>query len=90
MNKLGEQLRTNKFAKIVELVLVFLAAFIFIKIFEQRKSDNLVLNQAVIWIANIIMLIMVWTGLRLRGENWQDFGLSFKKISWKGGLEVFL
>lgn len=33
---------------------------------------------------------MVWIGLRVRGENWQNFGLSFKKISLKGALKVFL
>ncbi len=90
MKSIKDQLQINKFAKIIELISVFLVAFIIIKIFVQPESDNLIYNQAVIWIANIIMLTMVWMGLRIRGENWQDFGLSFKKISLKGALKVFL
>ena len=84
MDRLRDQLRTNKFAKIIEIISVFFVGFIIIKIFAQPDSDNLIYNQAVIWIAYIIMFTMVWMGLRIRGENWQDFGLSFKKISLKG------
>ena len=88
MNILGELLRTNKFAKIVEIVTVFLIALIFIKLFEQWRSDDLILNQLVLWTANIIMLIMVWSGIRLRGETLQDFGLSFKKINLRGAMRL--
>jgi uncharacterized protein len=28
--------------------------------------------------------------LKLRGESWRDFGLTFNSISWKQGLKVFL
>ncbi len=90
MDRLRDQLRTNKFAKIIEIISIFFVAFIIIKIFAQPDSDNLIYNQAVIWIVYIIMFTMVWMGLRIRGENWQDFGLSFKKISLKGALKVFL
>jgi len=90
MDRLRDQLRTNKFAKIIEIISIFLVAFIIIKIFAQPDSDNLIYNQAIIWIVYIIMFTMVWMGIRIRGENWQDFGLSFKKISLKGALRVFL
>ena len=36
------------------------------------------------------MLLVVWAGLKLRGENWKDFGLTFERISWRGGINVFL
>ena len=90
MDTLKDQLLTNKFAKISEIISIFLVAFIIIKIFAQPDNDNLIYNQAVIWIANIVMLSIVWMGLRIRGENWQDFGLSFKKISIKDALKIFL
>ena len=36
------------------------------------------------------MLIFVWIGLKLRGEGWKDFGLTFKSISWSEGIKMFL
>jgi len=90
MNKLKKLLITNRYVKIIEIVSIFLVAFIIIKIFVRPDNDNLIYNQAVIWIANIIMLTMVGIGLKIRGENWNYFGLSFKKISLKDALKVFL
>ena len=90
MDTLKNLLLTNKIAKIIELLLVFFVAFIIIKIFQRPESGDLIYNQAVLWVANIVMLTMVWGGLRIRGENCQDFGLSFKKITWKGALKVFM
>lgn len=89
-NKLGYLLKTNKLAKIVELILVFLAAFLFIKAFDTNEDSDLVYNQAIIWFANIIMLAIVFAGIKLRGEGLNHFGFSFKKITWKIGLKVFL
>ncbi|NNK75199.1 MAG: CPBP family intramembrane metalloprotease [Maribacter sp.] len=90
MEKLGNLLRTNYIVKICELLAVFLLAFIIIKLFLQPDGDNLLYNQGVLWAANIAMLLLVWLGLKLRGESWQDFGLGFKKMSFKAALRVFL
>ena len=35
-------------------------------------------GQGVVWVANILVLVMVWLGLRLRGQGWAHFGLSFR------------
>ena len=90
MEKLGNLLRTNSIAKISELLVVFLVAFVIIKLFLRTDGDHLLYNQAVIWVANIAMLLLIWLGLKLRSESWQDFGLGFKKISFKAALRVFL
>ncbi len=89
-NKLGQLLKTNKFVKTVEIILVFLIAFLFIKLFGSNEESDLLYNQAVIWFANIIMLILVFTGIKLRGEGLSNFGFSFKKVTWKIGLKTFL
>ena len=89
-SQLGNQLRTNPVFKIGEILLVFITAFVFIQLMKPLVGDNLLLYQAVVWIANILMLIIVWTGLKLRGESWKDFGLTLKSISWRGGIKVFL
>ena len=79
--KLGQLLITNKIAKIIEIVLVFLGAFLIIKIFTTNETSGLLYNQMVIWFANIFMLAIVFTGIKLRGEGLSHFGFSFKKIN---------
>jgi membrane protease YdiL (CAAX protease family) len=90
MTRLGELLKTNKKAKAIELIGLFLIALPFIAFLTEGASANLIVNQALIWVANIIMLGYVWTGMYLRGERWTDFGLSFKRPSWKDIYTVFL
>jgi len=89
-NKLGQLLKTNRLAKTAEIILVFLVAFLFIKAFGSNETSDLLYNQAIIWTANIMMLIMVFTGVKLRGEGLEHFGFSFKKVTWKIGLKTFL
>jgi len=90
MIKLGELLRTNRIAKIIEIISVFFVAFLIIKAFIKQDGDSPLYNQFVVWIANIVMLTMVWGGLKIRGQNWQDFGLRFKTVSLKEALKIFL
>ena len=87
---IGKQLQTNPLYKIGEILLLFISALVFIRLMIPLVGDNPILKQAVVWIANILMLIIVWTGLKLRGKNFNDFGITFKSISLKNGLKVFL
>ena len=89
-SKIGQLLETNIFVKIAEIGLVFLAAFFMIIILTPFAGENLVLKQAVIWGANILMLLLVWLGMKLRGEKWSDFGLTFKRFTKKAGFRAFL
>ena len=88
--KIGIQLQTNKLFKLGEILFVFICAFALIKLMSPLIGDNPVLKQTVIWTANILMLIIVWAGLKLRGESWKDFGLTFKFVSWRDSIKVFL
>ena len=88
--KVGNQLKTSRLYKIGEILLVFISAFVFIKLMNPLAGDNPIFKQAVVWIANIIMLLIVWIGLKLRGESWNSFGLTFKSISWRYGIKMFL
>lgn len=87
---LGRQLQSNPIFKIGEILLLFLIAFIFIKWIVPFAGDNPIYKQAVIWTANILMLFYVGLSARLRGETWAHFGLSFKSVTWKEALKVFL
>lgn len=90
INKIGKQLQTNRLYKIGEILVLFISVFVFIKLITPLVGDNPIFKQAVVWIANILMLIFVWIGLKLRGETWKDFGLNFKPVSWKEGIKMFL
>lgn len=88
--KLGNALNSNKFVKFAEIIFIFLVAGGIIKIFISDQPEDLIYNQAVIWCANIVMLILVFTGVKLRGESMSQFGLSFKKFNLKFALKTFL
>jgi membrane protease YdiL (CAAX protease family) len=38
----------------------------------------------VVWVANVLMLVAIWAGLRVRGQSWADLGLSLRG----GGLRA--
>lgn len=88
--KIGNQLQKNKLFKIGEILFLFIFAFFFILIILPLAGNNPILKQTVLWSANILMLIYVWIGLKLRGESWKDFGLTFKPISWGGSIKLLL
>jgi hypothetical protein len=88
--QIGKQLQTNQLFKIGEMLLVFIVAFVFIGLTKPLVGDDPILKQAAVWIANILMLIIVWIGLKLRGESWKDFGLGFKSVTWSEGMKMFL
>ena len=90
LTKLGRQLQKNKLVKIGEILFLFILAYTFIRLIMPLVGDNLILKQTVLWIANILMLIYVWIGLKLRRESWEDFGLTFKSISFKSAIKVLL
>ncbi len=90
MKKLKKQLHTNKLIQLLEIIFVFLIAFIIIKLFLKPEGENLLYNQGVVWIANIAMLLTVWLGIKIRGEDCRSFGLSFKIPSFKESLKIFL
>ena len=90
LTRLGSNLHTNKLYKISEILFLFLFVYAFISLIIPYAGDNPILKQSVVWIANIMMLIYVWIGLKLRRESWEEFGLTFKSISWRSGIKVFL
>ena len=78
---LGRALLTNKLAQVGELVVVFVVAFAVIMGAGPLVGDNPVARQGVVWVANVLMLVTVWLGLRLRGQSWEHFGLSLRLAS---------
>ncbi|TFG86419.1 MAG: CPBP family intramembrane metalloprotease [Gemmatimonadales bacterium] len=81
MAALGQLLLENRAMKIAELLLLFAVALLTITVVLPRMGENPLARQAVIWVANVLMLALVWLGLRLRGQGWAQFGLS---LHWPG------
>jgi len=90
ISKLGTLLNQNVYVKIGEILFLFLVAFAIIKLSEPFVKDNLLLKQASVWVANVAMLLVVWLGIKLRGETCKDFGLTFKPLTFKQAFRVFL
>lgn len=88
--KIGGLLNTNKIIKISEILLVFGLAFALIKILTPYAGDKQLLKMGIIWCANILMIGLVWLGIKLRGQKWSDFGLTFGRIRLKESFRIFL
>jgi len=86
-------LRTN----LVEIALLAVVAAVVISSGWKIFAEGLLAQQLVVWVANIVMLITVWAGLRWRKQSWGHFGLSFEgfpgstyfRVFWQS-LAVFL
>ena len=75
---LGRALLTNRVAQIGELMAVSVVGLAMIKGAEPFVGDNPLVRQGVVWVANVLILVTVWIGLRLRGQNFSHFGLSLR------------
>ena len=89
-NKVGELLTTNTLVKIAEIASVAFMGYAAIKIFEPTDKNNLVQKQASVWIAYILMIALVWLGIKLRKQNWSDLGLTFERSTFKEAGKTFL
>ena len=69
---------------LVELVFVTLIPFVVIVAGWRLVGENALARQGVVWIANVLILLTIWTGLRLRGQTWKHLGLSFDFPGWRG------
>ncbi|GAB4151256.1 MAG: hypothetical protein Tsb009_26570 [Planctomycetaceae bacterium] len=64
-------------------MLVFLIACFIIAVGWRLVGENVLARQAVVWVANVSMLIVIWMGLRFRGQSWEHFGLGFGFPGWR-------
>jgi len=81
MTNLGRALRTSAVAQAAEIAFVFLVAAAVVSVGWTLVGDDALGRQAVVWVANVLMLITIWIGLRLRGQTWEHFGL---RLRWGG------
>jgi hypothetical protein len=72
---LGKALKENRAAQAAEIAFVFLLAFAVVFVGWRVVGSDLFARQAVVWVANLLMLGTVWIGLTVRGQTWEHFGL---------------
>ncbi len=72
----GAPLARNVF-QCIEFIVLFAVPWTFLQFVMPRVGDNPVARQGVVWVANVAMLVIVYLGLRLRGQTWAHFGLTF-------------
>jgi len=78
----SQTVRATKAVKVAELVSVFLLASAVIFVGWRIVGANLLGRQAVVWVANVLMLFTIWIGLRVRAQTWEHLGLTLR---WRGG-----
>ena len=66
----------------MEMILVFLPAMLAILFVESWVGTNAIAYQAVIWVVYVVMLAIVYTALRMQGDNWSHLGVSFQFAGW--------
>lgn len=79
-----------RFRPILEVLLLFAFAVLFIYLVLPLADGDLVKTQAILWTANILMIGLVWLGLRNRNKGWREIGLVFTLRGWKDIRQVFL
>lgn len=75
MSRLGEVLRTKRWVQCAEVLVILVGAAVIIAAGWQIVGDSIVARQAVAWIGSIAMLVLIWIGVRMRGDSVQSLGL---------------
>ena len=83
---IGQLLLNNSGAKIAEILILLVSITIFIQFIVPLAGDDPLTKQGTIWFANVLLLLYVWLGLKLRGQSWADIGLAIPPLTWKKAL----
>lgn len=71
--------------RLVEILAVFAIALAAITVGAPLAGDNPLALQGVVWLANVLMLVAVWLGLKARGQGWEHLGLGVGRFD-RGAL----
>lgn len=71
-------LKQNRTYQLGEIVLLFAAGLIIIWVGKSVVGTDPVLSQLTVWVANIVMIGIVWAGLKIRGQRWDHIGLQLQ------------
>jgi membrane protease YdiL (CAAX protease family) len=77
--RLEKEPLARKALQCAEFIVLFAVPLVFLLFAMPKVGDNPVARQGIVWVANVAMLVIVYLGLRLRGQTWSHFGLAFGK-----------
>lgn len=80
--------RRDAALRLAEVLGVFAVAWAVIAAGGPLAGDGFLARQAVVWVANVGMLVTIWGGLRLRGQGWTHLGVAFAVPSFGRALRV--
>ena len=83
-NRFGRALCTSKPAQLAELAGVFLLPLTLL------AAVKPLIGAAAASLAIILMVVLMWLGLRLRGQTWGHFGLSFRIPNRRNAFKTVL
>ena len=75
--------------RVGEIVVVLLVPLILLLSLGNWAGGNPMKNLVVVWTSYIGMFAIIWLGLKIRGESWSKFGVTFEKPSLKTVFSVF-
>lgn len=81
VHRIGRALLSRSSARLGEIAVLFAVPIAVITLVLPFTGDNLLAKQGVVWIANVLMLLIIWAGLRLRGQGWAHLGMPIRKPS---------
>lgn len=83
-------LENDTWAQLLEITLVFSPAVIAIAAFRVIGPENPMIFMAGIWLANLMMLGLIWAGIRIRGESCRSIGLNISRTGPIDALRTLL
>lgn len=86
----GGLLLTSKVAGVVEIATVLSVPIVLIGASRLLPGENPGMDQLVILVAILIMVALAYVGLRLRGQRWDHFGLTFQRGSGQNVVRTVL
>ena len=87
---IGRAMRTSKSLQVSEIVVVFLVGADVILCGLTVFGDSQVASIGSIWVANLMMLAVIYLGLWSRAQGWSHFGLDLAAIDWKSITKTVL
>jgi membrane protease YdiL (CAAX protease family) len=78
-DRLAYALVHHRGAKVAEILTAFGLPLTLLLITAPLAGGDPLRFQVLVWIANVLMLTLIWLGLRLRGQGWSHLGLSLTR-----------